>query len=83
MKASGSENEAPVPRSEKKVTETSSSKACKDSTGQHSAGNSITGLDVLAAVAINGNFYFATCNYCQNGLIFSEGKLLKIGFVSC
>ena len=46
MKVSGSESETPVTRSEKKVTETSSSKACEDPTGQHSAGNLTTGLDV-------------------------------------
>ena len=56
MKASGSESETPVASSEKKITETSSSKACEDTTGQHSAGNSTTGLDVLADIAINGNF---------------------------
>ena len=49
MKASGSESETPVARSEKKVT-------FEDPTGQHSAENSTTGLDVLADIAINGNF---------------------------
>ena len=56
MKASGSESEIPVARSEKKVTETSSSNVCEDPTGQHSAGNSTTGLEVLADIAINENF---------------------------
>ena len=56
MKARGSESETPVAKSEKKVTETSSSKTCKDATGQHLAGNSTTDSDVLVDIAINGNF---------------------------
>ena len=56
MKASCSESKTPAAKSEKKVTETSSSKTCEDPTGQHSARNSTTDLDVLVDIAINGNF---------------------------